>query len=142
MLVARRLLALSSLALLFSLALALGQTPAPPRRVAHVADGGTNEVLESIVIPSTAHAPFFATLDTEWARPLTGGGSYTFQNERHIARDSVGRIYQERWYLVPKNGKPKSEMNYIQVDDPRQPLGIYLQRLRQGVLHSQIRSSG
>lgn len=103
----------------FSSLSALGQTDSnTARRAMHVADGGMNEVLESIVIPSTAHAPFYATLDTVWERPLVGGGTYTFQNERHIARDSAGRIYQERWFLVPKNGKAKSEMNYIQVDDP------------------------
>ena len=94
------------------------QQAATQRRVAHVEDGGMNEVLESIAIPSTAHAPFYATLDTEWARPLVGGGSYTFQNERHIARDSFGRVYQERWYLVPKNGKIKTQMYYIQIFDP------------------------
>ncbi|HZD48422.1 MAG TPA: hypothetical protein VE178_06725 [Silvibacterium sp.] len=93
------------------------QQASTQHRVAHVEDGGMNEVLESIAIPSTPHAPFYATLDTEWARPLTGGGSYTFQNERHIARDSFGRVYQERWYLVPKNGKIKTQMYYIQIFD-------------------------
>jgi hypothetical protein len=28
-------------------------------------------------------------------------------------------VYQERWYLVPKNGKAKSEMNWIQIADPK-----------------------
>jgi hypothetical protein len=83
----------------------------------HVADGGTNEVLESIEIPSIARAPFYATLDTEWERPLAGGGSYTFENERHIARDSAGRVYEERWYLVPKNGKIRTTMDYTQIFD-------------------------
>jgi hypothetical protein len=87
-------------------------------RVAHVEDGGMNEVLESIEVPSMAHAPFYATLDTEWARPLAGGGTYTFMNERHIARDSSGRVYQERCYLVPKNGKIKTQTYYIQIYDP------------------------
>jgi hypothetical protein len=85
--------------------------------VTHVADGGTSEVLESIEIPSIAHAPFYATLATEWERPLAGGGSYTWENERHIARDSAGRVYEERWYLVPKNGKIKTSMDYTQIFD-------------------------
>jgi len=92
------------------------QTTAQQRAV-HVADGGMNEVLESIAIPPTPHAPFYATLDTEWARPLAGGGTYTFENERHIARDSMGRVYQERWYLVPKNGKIQTKMYYLQIFD-------------------------
>lgn len=101
-------------------ALAAGQAQGaqPQQRTVHVEDGGMNEVLESIAIPSIAHAPFYATLDTEWARPLAGGGSYTFENERHIARDSAGRVYQERWYLVPKNGKIETHMYYIQIFDP------------------------
>lgn len=108
-----------SFALVCCVTLSTGQAQqaATQQRVAHVEDGGMNEVLESIAIPPTAHAPFYATLDTEWARPLTGGGSYTFQNERHIARDSFGRVYQERWYLVPRNGKIKTQMYYIQIFD-------------------------
>jgi hypothetical protein len=118
--IATRLLFVSFVALVSCSILVRGQTDenASSGHAVHVADGGMNEVLESIVIPSTAHAPFYATLDTEWARPLVGGGSYTFQNERHVARDSFGRVYQERWYLVPKNGKIKTEMYYIQIFDP------------------------
>lgn len=92
--------------------------PTSKQQTAHVEDGGMNEVLESIAVPSIAKAPFYATLDTEWERPLLGGGSYTFENERHIARDSAGRVYQERWYLVPKNGKIKTQMYFIQIFDP------------------------
>jgi hypothetical protein len=104
----------------FYTTLAAGQAQQAPaqRGTAMVEDGGMNEVLESIVIPPIAHAPFYATLDTEWARPLAGGGSYTFENERHIARDSAGRVYEERWYLVPKNGKIKTRMYYTQIFDP------------------------
>ncbi len=81
-------------------------------------DGGTRETLESIFIPPMANAPFSLTLETEWSRPLSGGGSYTLVNRRHILRDSAGRIYQERWVLVPKGGKVESTMNFIQIADP------------------------
>jgi hypothetical protein len=83
-----------------------------------VRDGGTREVLESIFIPPTAHAPFQLTLATEWTRPLGNGGTYTLVNQRHIVRDSAGRIYQERWLLVPKGGKQESRMNVFQIADP------------------------
>lgn len=86
--------------------------------VYRTSDGGTREVLESIFIPPIANAPFSLTLETEWSRPLNGGGSYTLVNRRHIMRDSAGRIYQERWILVPKDGKIKSTMNWIQIADP------------------------
>lgn len=44
----------------------------------------------------------------------------TAVNERRIARDAKGRVYEERWYLVPKGGKAKSRMNWIQIADPKQ----------------------
>jgi hypothetical protein len=81
-------------------------------------DGGTRETLESIFVPPIPNAPFSLTLETEWSRPLNGGGSYTLVNRRHIMRDSAGRIYQERWILVPKGGKIESTMNWIQIAYP------------------------
>jgi hypothetical protein len=97
-----------------------GQGPAAqkPAQQFYVEDGGTSEILESIVIPPKAEAPFTLTLQTEWVKTLYDGGTITSVNQRKIARDSKGRIYQERWYLVPKNGKVESEMTTIQISDP------------------------
>ena len=61
-----------------------------------------------------------ATLATEWVRYTAEGATITLVNERHIARDRKGRVYQERWYLVPKNGKAKFRMNWIQIADPKE----------------------
>ena len=61
-----------------------------------VRDGGTREVLESILIPPMDKAPLQLTLVTEWVRPLGTDGTYTLANQRHIMRDGAGRIYQER----------------------------------------------
>jgi hypothetical protein len=82
------------------------------------ADGGTSGRMESIFIPPLADAPFSLTLATEWSRPLGNGGSYTLVNQRHIVRDGKGRIYEERWLLVPKGGAVESKMDYIQIADP------------------------
>jgi hypothetical protein len=49
---------------------------------------------------------------------LYDGGTITGVNQRRIARDGKGRIYQERWFLVPKNGKVDSQMTTIQITDP------------------------
>jgi hypothetical protein len=118
-----RVLIAGILGLLPFLCVAQTTQPKPPEQ-SHIAspsrDGGVREVLESIVIPPIPNAPFTATLDTEWVRYAGEGGTITLVNERHIARDRKGRIYQERWYLVPKNGKVKSEMNWIQIADPQQ----------------------
>ena len=81
-------------------------------------DGGVNEVLQSIYIPPLLNAPFTATVHTEWTRPMAEGGNFTFVNKRQVARDSRGRIYEERWLLAPKGSEDKSRMNVIQIADP------------------------
>jgi hypothetical protein len=83
-------------------------------------DGGTSGRMESIFIPPKAGAPFSLTLVTEWSRPLGNGGTFTLTNQRRIVRDSRGRIYQERWILVPKGGDIKSRMDVFQITDPEQ----------------------
>ena len=73
--------------------------------------------------PAKGRASFSFILATEWSRPLGDGGTFTLTNERRIMRDSNGRIYQERWLLVPKNGSIKSYMDIFQVFDPEQHTG-------------------
>ena len=85
---------------------------------ANTRDGGVDETLQSIYIPPLVNAPFTALVHTEWTRPLPDGGSYTFVNLRQVARDSRGRIYEERWLLVPKGSEDMSRMNVIQIADP------------------------
>jgi hypothetical protein len=92
----------------------------PPKQPIRVPDGGTSGRMESIFIPPKAGAPFSFTLVTEWSRLMGNGGTFTLANERHIVRDSKGRIYQERWILVPKGSKIKSTMDVIQITDPEQ----------------------
>jgi hypothetical protein len=96
---------------------AQAQTAQTP--VVQMFDGGTTEVLQSIYIPPLLNAPFTAVVHTEWSRPIPGGGSYALVNERRVARDSHGRIYEERWLLVPKDGQVKSQMSVIQIADPK-----------------------
>jgi hypothetical protein len=81
-------------------------------------DGGVSEVLQSIYIPPLLNAPFSAIVHTEWTRPMPGGGNFTFVNQRQVARDSRGRIYEERWILAPKSNQDQSRMNVIQIADP------------------------
>jgi hypothetical protein len=81
-------------------------------------DGGGHEILESIFVPYVAHAPFSMTLAAEWSRPMNNGGNFTTVNSRPIKRDSVGRIYQERWLMTPKGSGIVSRMSWIQIADP------------------------
>jgi hypothetical protein len=99
--------------------MAFAQAPTQPA-VVRVPDGGASGRMESIFIPPKAGAPFSFTLVTEWSRLLGNGGTFTLTNERHIVRDSKGRIYQERWMLVPKGGAIKSRMDVFQITDPEQ----------------------
>lgn len=108
---------LLALALLSGAKLALGQDQNKPA-VIRAHDGGYDGPLQSIFVPPKAGAPFSLTLSTEWTRALGNGGSFTLANERRIVRDAMGRIYQERWILVPKGGAIKSCMNVFQITDP------------------------
>jgi hypothetical protein len=100
--------------------IALAQT-APQQPTVRRPDGGAGGRMESIFVPPKARAPFSLTLATEWTRPIgTGAGTFTLVNQRHIVRDSNGRIYQERWILVPKDGNVKSWMDVFQITDPEQ----------------------
>jgi len=85
--------------------------PRPP-------DGGTREVLVSILIPSIPNAPFSATVATESVRHLAYGSRITLINRRVVARDSSGRIFQERRLLVPEDGRHESILTQIEISDP------------------------
>jgi hypothetical protein len=90
----------------------------PPPERPRPPDGGTREVLVSILIPSLANAPFSATVATESVRQLADGSRITLVNRRAIARDSAGRIFQERRLLVPDDGKHESIVTQIEISDP------------------------
>jgi len=115
-----RMLLPSFLALILP-AFALIAQEAPPPTVTF-SDGGASPrgggPMESIFIPPMKEAPFSLVLATEWSRPMGNGGTFTLANQRRIVRDSRGRIYQERWILVPKGGDIKSTMNVFQITDP------------------------
>jgi hypothetical protein len=97
----------------------LAQTPqSPPQQSQRPPDGGTREVLISILIPSLPNAPFTAIVNTEWIRQLPDGSAITLKNHRAIARDAAGRIFQERRALVPDDGKSKSGITQIEISDP------------------------
>jgi hypothetical protein len=81
-------------------------------------DGGTRVRLISIFIPNLPNAPFTATVNTEWVRALPDGTRITLVNHRLIARDSAGRVFQERRMLVPQNGKQQSIVNQTEISDP------------------------
>jgi hypothetical protein len=110
---------LLSILLILPNAVSLAQTPqSSARQPQRPPDGGTREVLISILIPSKANAPFTATVNTEWIRQLPDGSAITLKNHRAIARDAAGRIFQERRALVPDEAKANSGVTQIEISDP------------------------
>lgn len=111
----------SSSAYLIEAALLCGLLPCPVRAqdsAPRPPDGGSREVLVSILIPSLPNAPFSATVNTESIRQLPNGANITLKNHRAIARDRAGRIFQERRLLVPEDGKHESVVTQIEISDP------------------------
>ena len=84
----------------------------------HAPDGGTRETLTSIVIPPLPNAPFSATVLTEWTKYLADGGTQFTRNHRLIARDGLGRVFQERRTFVSKSSPIDSQVWRTELAEP------------------------
>jgi len=84
----------------------------------HAPDGGTRETLTSIVVPPLPNAPFSATVETEWTKYLADGSTQVTRNHRLIARDGLGRVFQERRTFVPKTSPIDSTVWRIDLAEP------------------------
>ncbi len=87
-------------------------------QVTYAPDGGTRETLQSITITAKAGAPFQATVVTSWKRRLEDGTETTIYNHRTVARDSTGRIFQERRYLTPTGNTDLTPISELDFYDP------------------------
>jgi hypothetical protein len=84
----------------------------------HAPDGGTRERVESIEIPTISNVPFSAVVVTTWTRLLPDGNKEVVSNHRTVARDSAGRVFQERRYLMPDGTAKATPLSELQYDDP------------------------
>jgi hypothetical protein len=84
----------------------------------HAPDGGTREMLQSIAVPPLPNAPFSATVQTEWTKYLADGSTQFIQNHRLIARDSLGRVFQQRATFVPKGSQIASQVTRTELAEP------------------------
>jgi hypothetical protein len=84
----------------------------------HAPDGGTREMLTSIAVPPLPNAPFSATVQTEWTKYLADGTTQFIQNHRQIARDSVGRVFQERTMFGPQGSPIASQVWRTELAEP------------------------
>jgi hypothetical protein len=81
-------------------------------------EGGTRQTLVSISIPPLLNAPFTATVTTVWTTHMADGATATIMNHRTVARDSAGRIFQERRYLAPGGDKQRTALSQLEFSDP------------------------
>jgi hypothetical protein len=86
----------------------------------HAPDGDSFERIINITIPPVQHAPFTSIVTAEWTKTLEDGSTLTRQNHRVVVRDGNGRIFQERRWLVPKDGQEESFLMRTEISDPTQ----------------------
>jgi hypothetical protein len=98
--------------------LAVGGSVSAQDAAMHAPDGGTRQRLESIDIPPAANAPFRAVVTTEWTRIMPDGSTGTVKNHRTVARDSLGRVFQERRYFTPDGDKQTTRISEWDYQDP------------------------
>jgi hypothetical protein len=84
----------------------------------HAPDGGVRETLQSINVPTLTSAPFSANVETEWTKILPDGTAATQKNHRTIARDSSGRVFEERRYFSPNGDKQPTPLSQLDYTDP------------------------
>jgi len=107
-----------ALVLLFCTLFSLDLLAQNPDEAMHAPDGGTLEQFNSILLPPVAHAPFSSNVTAEWTKVLEDGSTQTVQNHRLVVRDSVGRIYQERRRLIPRDSPDEPDLQRIEISDP------------------------
>jgi hypothetical protein len=95
---------------------ARAQTPA--EAIAHAPDGGTLTRIQSIAVLPLTNASFSATVTTEWTRILADGSTATMKNHRTIARDSTGRIFEERRSFAPNGDTQPTRIDALEYSDP------------------------
>ncbi len=81
----------------FFAASALAQAPA----ATHAPDYRAPAHIAPLDFPPRPNAPFMAIAKTLWVQILPDGSTVTHQNERVVARDMDGRIFQERRTFAP-----------------------------------------
>jgi hypothetical protein len=97
---------------------ATAQAQTPGQATPHMPDGGVHETLISIAVPPLTNAPFTAVVTTEWTKLLPDGTKSTMKNHRTIARDSSGRIFEERRFFSPDGDIQPTRLNRLQYLDP------------------------
>jgi hypothetical protein len=102
----------------FGLCTGAGAQSTTPQATQHAPDGGVRETLQSIDVPTLTNAPFSANVETEWTKIMPDGTTATQKNHRTIARDSSGRVFQERRYFAPNGDNLPTQLSQLEYMDP------------------------
>lgn len=102
---------------LLAAAVVLATLPAAAQ-VTYAPDGGTRETIQSLTITGKPGAPFQATVVTSWKRRLEDGSQVTVYNHRIVARDSTGRVFQERRFFSPTGNTDVTRLSELDYYDP------------------------
>jgi hypothetical protein len=97
-----------------------GMSARAQEAVTHAPDGGTMQRVESVVIQPTRNAPFSAVVTTEWTKILPDGSKQIMKNHRTVARDSMGRVFEERRFFSADGDQQATPLSELDYRDPNQ----------------------
>jgi hypothetical protein len=105
---------------IFFLLFPAGTLKAQEAGPAHAPDFRAQQRIAPLYLAPKLNAPFMAIAKTVWVQTLPDGSTVTRQNERVVARDMEGRIFQERrtFIPVPDDGKQQSVAYVNEYSDP------------------------
>jgi hypothetical protein len=99
---------------------AFASTASPQEEADHAPDYRAAFLIAPLNFPPKPNAPFMAIAKTLVVRTLPDGSTVTDENQRLVARDMDGRIFQERrtFVPVPDDGKHQSIVHATDYTDP------------------------
>ena len=113
-----RVLVAPSVVAAFSCLLSSAYLTAQDEGPMHAPDYRAQQFLIALYVGPQPNAPFTATAKTVWVKIMPDDSTITTWNERTVARDMDGRIFQERRFLVPDNSKDPPGLRLLEYSDP------------------------
>jgi hypothetical protein len=101
--------------------------PAQVKTPSHAPDLRAPFFIAPLYFPAKAGAPFMAIARTRVVRILPEGSTITSENQRVVARDMDGRIFQERRSFTPVPN-PENRQSMVQLDEYSDPVAHMLYR--------------
>jgi len=87
---------------------------------------GVQTIVPGVFVTPVPGAPFTALVDIQTTVVLDNGQTAMRKTTAHIARDSQGRIYNERRRLVPVTSTETPDLLAAHLYDPRTRLSVFL----------------